>query len=99
MKQPIEILREDKQYDVPGKSVCWKINRSNKLGLRAIVRNDYTFEPDIDLSKLGNFEQWRISPIDDNYLELNCIWDLRLVQDVMFQTVNNTISLNSRDLS
>lgn len=99
MKQPIEILREDKQYDVPGKSVFWKINRSKKLGLCAIVRSDYTLEPDIDLAKLGNFEQWRISPVDDDYLELTCNWDLRLVQDVMFQTVNNIISLNSRDLS
>tara|TARA_B100001175_G_C19152570_1_gene468924 strand:+ start:156 stop:482 length:327 start_codon:yes stop_codon:yes gene_type:complete len=95
MKQPIEILREDRQYIVPGKSVTWTLNRAKKLCLRANIRSDYTLIPDVDLAKLGNFEQWRISPTDSGALELTCVWDLRLIQDVMFQTVNNIIGQNS----
>jgi len=97
MKQPIEILLEDRQYTVPGKSVLWTLNRSKKLCLRAVVRDDHEITPDIDLAKLGNFENWRVSPNDSGKLELTCTWDLRRIQNVMFQTVNNIVGQNSYD--
>ena len=97
MKQPIEILREERRYAVPGKSVLWEMTRAKKFTLRAIIRDDFTVNPDTDLVKLGNFEEWRISPTENGSLELTCTWNSRLFQDVMFQTVNNVISQNSCD--
>ena len=83
---------------MPGKSVQWTIHRG-KLTLRTLIKKGYTIEPDIDLAKLGNFERWRITPTDGDVLELNCTWDARLVQDVMFQTVNNILKSDSCDES
>ena len=98
MKNPLMILTQDKKFSVPGKEIHWTLNRS-KLSLRAVVvsGSSTTFNPGDDLRKLGSFESWRVTPGESDALELTCTWDARMIQDAMFQTLNNALMQHCKD--
>ena len=95
MKQNIDILLKDKKYIIPGKNVRWKLV-NQKIYLYVVLK-DEKIDPEQLLESFGKPISWRMM-YEDNDIVLTCIWNVRMIQQAMFNSLNNILSQISINL-